>query len=103
MQRRAHRHPTRSAIILTSRGMGRHFTVTNVSKSGAGITGEKPLRIGEGVILNYAGGRIDAVVKWAHQTNAGVAFSRDLADEDLSLLIDPAYITPDLPEHQLPN
>ena len=78
MRPRAQRHTTHSPIVLTARGMGRHFTVTNISKSGAGLTGEKHLRVGEDVILNYAGGRINAIVKWANLCQAGVAFEREI-------------------------
>jgi len=77
--------------------MGRHFTVTNVSKTGAGLVGEKQLSVGEGVTINYSGRRINATVKWAKQDQAGVAFEHELGREDLEQLINPAYITPEHP------
>ncbi len=97
MRPRATRHPTCSSIVLTSRGMGRHFTVTNVSKTGAGLSGEKQLSVGEGVTLNYTGGRINATVKWAKQDQAGVAFEHELGRDALQKLMNPAYVRPDLP------
>ncbi|MGJ8610239.1 MAG: PilZ domain-containing protein [Octadecabacter sp.] len=97
MRPRATRHNTRSSIVLTTRGMGRYFTVTNVSKSGAALKGEKHLNVGEGVTLNYSGGRINATVKWAKQDQAGVAFEHELGRDALENLIDPAYIAPQHP------
>jgi len=94
MKPRARRYPTQSAIVLTARGMGRQFTLTNISASGAGLIGEKQLNVGEGVIINHAGRHISATVRWAKQQAAGVAFEREISEEDLSHMIDPAYLPP---------
>ena len=87
MQPRAPRHTTRAPIVLTVRGMGRHFTVLNVSQTGAGLTGGKNLSVGESVILNHAGGWINATVKWVNQSEVGVAFDREADTEDLYQLV----------------
>lgn len=100
MRPRATRHQTRSPIVLTSRGMGRYFTVTNISTTGAGVIGEKHLNVGEGVTLNYNGGRINGTVKWAKKDQAGVAFERELPSDTLIQLMDPAYIPPNHPHGQ---
>ena len=81
------RYPTHSSIILTARGFGRHFVVENVSKSGAGLVGEKRLRVGEPVTLNLRGKRIDGTVRWVSNRKAGVAFKDPLDDTAFKSLI----------------
>jgi len=87
MKYRAPRHPTRSSVVLTARGIGRYFIVTNVSCSGAGIVGDKELNVGQGVTLNYSGGKVNATVKWTDKRNAGIAFERELNTENLNSII----------------
>ncbi len=81
------RHPLHASIILTARGFGRHFIVRNVSRSGAGIEGEKMLAVGERVTLNFRDSRVNGTVRWADRRKAGVAFERQLDDGVLHSLI----------------
>ncbi|WP_375279439.1 PilZ domain-containing protein [Pseudooctadecabacter sp.] len=81
------RLPTHSPIILAARGFGRHFVLENVSKSGAGVVGDKPLRVGEKVTLNFKSKSVDAVVRWATESKAGVAFKERLDDGLLRSLV----------------
>ena len=89
MVNREPRIPTHSPIVLTARGFGRHFIVKNISRSGAGLEGDKPLRIGEPVTLNYPNGRTHGVVRWARDRFAGVSFHTQLDDDGLASLLGP--------------
>lgn len=87
MKYRSQRHAIRTSIVLTARGMGRHFTHLNISRTGAGIFGSKKLNVGEGVTLNYPNCAIDAVVKWTDDRHVGVAFKSDLGPENLNSIL----------------
>ncbi|MEL6959364.1 MAG: PilZ domain-containing protein [Pseudomonadota bacterium] len=91
---REERYPTHTSIILSARGLGRHFTVKNVSKSGAGLEGQKQLRIGERVTLNFRDRHLDGTVRWADTGAVGIAFEERLDDAGLTMLLNPPPPTP---------
>ncbi len=97
MRYRAPRHETQSSIVLTACGIGRFFTVTNVSTSGAGIVGEKELWVGQNVTLNYEGGKVHAVVKWTDASKAGTAFERELNYDIVNTIIAASEIIDEQP------
>lgn len=84
---RESRHPTHVSIILEARGFGRYFVVKNLSRSGAGISGQKNLKVGERVALNFGKRRLHATVRWATENKAGVVFERGLRDTELRELV----------------
>ena len=101
MKYRAPRHPTRSSVVLTARGIGRYFIVTNVSCSGAGIVGDKELNVGQGVTLNYSGGKVNATVKWTDKRNSGIAFDHELDTENLNSIIATSQRIDQQPDRQI--
>jgi len=94
MIQREQRHPAYSPIILAARGLGRHFVVENVSKSGAGLVGEKQLRVGERVTLNFRNKSVDAEVRWTDESKAGVSFKEQLDDGLLRALVAASSMEP---------
>lgn len=88
------RHPTHASIIVSARGFGRHFVVTNVSKTGAAIQGKKELRVGEKVTLNVKNRRVSGVVRWSENCQAGIAFERRLDESSMDILLTPPPPSP---------
>lgn len=84
---REHRQHAHHQVIVSARGFGRYFLVKNASRSGAGLAGEKQLRIGEPVTLDFEGTHIDATVRWVKDRETGVKFSRRLHIDDFRALM----------------
>lgn len=89
MIQREPRLPAQMPIILAARGLGRHFVIENVSPHGAAVAGEKQLRVGERVTLNFAQRTMDATVRWAKEDRAGVRFKERLDEGTLQSVIGP--------------
>lgn len=94
MNYREHRHPTRSEATLVVGHINQRCIVSNISSGGAAITGACELEIGSAVSLKFAGGRSDAVVRWANGRDAGVAFNEQICPTQINSLRYTNYAVP---------
>ncbi|MEL6960874.1 MAG: PilZ domain-containing protein [Pseudomonadota bacterium] len=83
MKYRSHRFPTRFPVRVKVGAVGLPAMITSISSTGAGLSVEQPMAVGQRVKLSYAGGDVAGTICWSTQDRAGVTFARPLAKSEL--------------------